>query len=128
MVLIREFETMLDGFKREGNHRGISPRHGGPAHLFIGAVLYRTLEAADELAAKHELAAGVMDVRVLNPLHYKKIVASVKHTGKAILASDACERGSFLHTITSNINQMTLNYLDGLIYVASARNWITQPA
>ena len=36
MVYIREFETMLDLFKREGKYRGISYTHRGPAHLSIG--------------------------------------------------------------------------------------------
>jgi len=36
MVLIREFETMLDLIKREGSYRGISYNHRGPAHLSAG--------------------------------------------------------------------------------------------
>ena len=36
MVLVREFELMLDGIKKEGNYRGISYNHLGPAHLSIG--------------------------------------------------------------------------------------------
>ncbi|MGI6433508.1 MAG: alpha-ketoacid dehydrogenase subunit alpha/beta [Sphaerochaetaceae bacterium] len=36
MLLIREFETMLDLIKREGSYQGISYNHMGPAHLSIG--------------------------------------------------------------------------------------------
>ncbi|GIV75898.1 MAG: MFS transporter [Litorilinea sp.] len=36
MVFIREFETMLDRIKREGNYHGIEYNHRGPAHLSIG--------------------------------------------------------------------------------------------
>lgn len=36
MVMIREFETMLDTIKREGSYQGIAYNHKGPAHLSIG--------------------------------------------------------------------------------------------
>ena len=36
MVLIREFETMLNSIKTEGSYQGIEYDHKGPAHLSIG--------------------------------------------------------------------------------------------
>ena len=36
MVVIREFETMLDSIKKEGVYQGISYNHKGPAHLSAG--------------------------------------------------------------------------------------------
>jgi 2-oxoisovalerate dehydrogenase E1 component len=36
MLLIREFEQMLDGFKRVGSYSGVAYSHRGPAHLSIG--------------------------------------------------------------------------------------------
>ena len=36
MVIIREFETMLDRIKKEGVYHGIEYNHKGPAHLSIG--------------------------------------------------------------------------------------------
>jgi 2-oxoisovalerate dehydrogenase E1 component len=36
MLIIREFETMLNNIKREGNYQGIEYNHKGPAHLAIG--------------------------------------------------------------------------------------------
>ena len=94
----------------------------------IGATLYRALEAAAELEAKYSLSAEVIDARFLNPLDYAPIVASVRKTGKVVLASDACERGSFLHTMASNISQSAFDALDGPVAVVGARNWITPPA
>lgn len=96
--------------------------------MTIGATLYRALEAADELAERYDLSAEVIDARFINPLNYEKIVESVKKTGKVVLASDACERGSFLHTMASNISQLAFDYLDGPVAVVGARNWITPPA
>jgi 2-oxoisovalerate dehydrogenase E1 component len=94
----------------------------------IGATLYRALEAANELAERYGLSAEVIDARFINPLNYGPIVDSVKKTGKIVLASDACERGSFLHTMASNIGQLAFDYLDGPVAVVGARNWITPPA
>jgi 2-oxoisovalerate dehydrogenase E1 component len=88
----------------------------------IGATLYRALEAAQDLEETYHLSAEVIDARFINPLNYEKIVESVKKTGKVVLASDACERGSFLHTMASNISQIAFDYLDGPVAVVGARN------
>ncbi len=96
--------------------------------ITIGATLYRALEAADILQSKHGLSAEVIDARFLNPLNYGPLVESIRKTGKALLASDASERGSFLHTMASNLTQLAFDYLDGPIAVVGARNWITPAA
>jgi len=95
--------------------------------ITVGATLYRALEAANELQ-KYGLSAEVIDARFINPLNYEKIVVSVRKTGRVVLASDACERGSFLHTMASNISQLAFDYLDGPVAVVGSRNWITPPA
>jgi 2-oxoisovalerate dehydrogenase E1 component len=94
----------------------------------VGATLYRALEAAAILEEKYNLSAEVIDARFINPLNYGPIVESVKKTGRVLLASDACERGSFLHTMASNISQLAFDYLDAPAVVVGARNWITPPA
>jgi 2-oxoisovalerate dehydrogenase E1 component len=96
--------------------------------ITIGATLYRALQAADQLQQKYNLSAEVIDARFLNPLNYDLIVESVRKTGKVLLASDACERGSFLHTMASNVSQLAFDYLDAPVAVVGARNWITPPA
>ncbi len=96
--------------------------------ITIGATLYRALEAAERLQAEHGLSAEVIDARFLNPLNYAPLVASARKTGMVLLASDATERGSFLHTMASNISQLAFDYLDGPVAVLGARNWITPPA
>ncbi|MBE7549971.1 MAG: dehydrogenase [Anaerolineales bacterium] len=94
----------------------------------IGSTLYRALDAAKELEERYHLSAEVIDARFINPLNYEKIIESVKKTGKVVLASDASERGSFLHTMASNISQLAFDYLDGPVAVVGARNWITPAA
>lgn len=95
--------------------------------ISLGPALYRALEAARQLQ-EYGLEAEVIDLRFLNPLDYTPLVESVRKTGRAILVSEACERGSFLHTVASNLSQLAFDYLDGPIVVLGARNWITPPA
>jgi 2-oxoisovalerate dehydrogenase E1 component len=56
------------------------------------------------------------------------IVESVKKTGKLLLASDAAERGSFLHTVASNVQTLAFDHLDAPVAVVGSRNWITPAA
>jgi len=92
--------------------------------ITIGATLYRAIEAANDLQEKFGISTEVIDTRFLNPLNYAPILESVKKTGKVIVASDACERASFAHTIAANITQLAFDHLDGPVAVVGARNWI----
>ena len=96
--------------------------------ITIGATLYEALEAAQILEEKYLVSAEVIDLRFINPLRYQALVDSVVKTGKVLLTSDACERGSFLHTVASNLSQLAFDYLDGPIAVLGSRNWITPAA
>ena len=71
--------------------------------LTIGATLYRALQAADELKEKYGLEAEVIDARSLVPFNYEKVIASVKKTGRIIIAGDASARGSYLNDLAANI-------------------------
>ena len=93
--------------------------------LTVGATLYRALEAAKELEAKYGVSCEVIDARSLVPFNYGPVLASVRKTRKIVLASDACERGSFLHTMASQITRMAFDDLDAPPVVVGARNWIT---
>ncbi len=93
--------------------------------LSVGATLYRAIEAARELEEKHGLSTEVIDARTLVPFDYTRVIESVKKTRKILLTSDACERGSFLHTMASRISQLAFDELDAPPVVVGARNWIT---
>jgi 2-oxoisovalerate dehydrogenase E1 component len=91
----------------------------------IGATLYRALEAAETLEGSYGMSAEVIDARFINPLNVETIVESVKKTGRLVLASDAVERGSFLHTIAGTVSRVAFDYLDAPPVVVGSRNWIT---
>ena len=93
--------------------------------LTIGATLYRALQAADELKEKYGLEAEVIDARSLVPFNYEKVIASVKKTGRIIIAGDASARGSYLNDLAANIADLCFDYLDAAPVVLGSRNWIT---
>lgn len=95
--------------------------------LTIGATLYKAVKAADILKEKHGLSAEVINLHSLVPLNYEPLLESVKKTGKVLLASDACTRGSFLNDIARNISELCFDYLDAPPAVVGAQNWITPP-
>lgn len=95
--------------------------------LTIGATLYRALEAADTLQAEYGLSCEVIDARSLVPFNYEPVLESVAKTGRILLVSDACERGSFLQTMAAKIAQFAFDHLDAPPVVVGARNWITPP-
>ena len=94
----------------------------------LGATLYRALQAAEALQRDYGVSAEVIDARFVNPLDYGPILDSARKTGAVLLASDACERGSFLHTMASRIGRAAFDDLDAPVIVVGARNWITPPA
>jgi 2-oxoisovalerate dehydrogenase E1 component len=94
----------------------------------IGATLYRAVEACDDLAKRYGVSAELFDARFINPLDYQPIIESVRKTGKLLLASDACERGSFLHTMATTVTAEAFDSLDAPVAVLGARNWITPAA
>ncbi len=65
------------------------------AILTIGATLYRAMDGARELEEKYGISCEIIDARSIVPFNYGNVIKSVKKTRKILLASDACERGSF---------------------------------
>jgi 2-oxoisovalerate dehydrogenase E1 component len=94
----------------------------------VGATLYKAMETAKTLQADYGLEAEVVDLRFLAPLDYDVLVESVRKTGRLLLASDAAERGSFLHTVASNVQTLAFDSLDAPVAVVGSRNWITPAA
>ena len=91
----------------------------------LGATLYRALKAADILQEKYGMSAEVIDLRFVAPLNYDTVLASVKKTGRLVLASDAVTRGNFLQTVASDIQNLAFDSLDAPVVVVGARNHIT---
>ncbi len=93
--------------------------------LTIGAALYRAVEAASVLEEKYGLSAEIIDARSIVPFNYEKVIDSVKKTGRILLASDACDRGSHLKDMAQAISELAFDYLDAPPVVVGSKNWIT---
>ena len=93
--------------------------------LTIGATLYRALEAARTLSEKWGMEAEVIDARSLVPFNYEPVLASLRKTGRIVIAGDASSRGSFLGDLARNITELGFDLLDAPPVVVGSRNWIT---
>ena len=96
--------------------------------ITLGPALYTAIHAADELLSRFRMSAEVIDLRSANPLNYEPLADSVRKTGKVLLACDAVERGSVMHTVAANLTQICFDDLDAPPVVIGARNWITPGA
>ena len=93
--------------------------------LTIGPTLYRALDAAKRFQAEFGIECEVIDARSIVPFNFEPVIESVKKTGRIIIASDACQRGSIINDFAENVSQMAFDYLDAPPVVLGARNWIT---
>jgi 2-oxoisovalerate dehydrogenase E1 component len=93
--------------------------------LTVGSTLYVAMKAAEILQSTYGISAEVIDARSLVPFNYDLVLESVKKTGRIVLASDACARGSYLRDIASNITELAFDDLDAPPVVVGSRNWIT---
>ncbi len=96
--------------------------------MTYGATLYRAMEAAQRFENEFGISVEVIDGQTLVPFNYDLLLDSVKKTGKVILASDACERGSYMHTIAGQLSQIAFDELDAPVAVIGAQNWVVPPA
>ncbi|MCL1923164.1 MAG: thiamine pyrophosphate-dependent enzyme [Propionibacteriaceae bacterium] len=90
----------------------------------LGPSLYTAMQAAATLHNTYQLGAEVIDLRFAVPLKYDKLLESVKKTGRLILVSEAVERGSFLHTIATQVTNHVFDDLDAPVVVLGARNHV----
>ncbi|HWU41608.1 MAG TPA: transketolase C-terminal domain-containing protein, partial [Candidatus Acidoferrum sp.] len=96
--------------------------------LSLGSTLYRAVEAAERLQTEFEVSAEIVDARSLVPFDYSPVIESVRKTGRILVTSDACERGSFSQALAANVQALAFDALDAPVIVVGARNWITPAA
>jgi len=77
-----------------------------------GLLAHRMLEAADVLSAEHGIRAELVDLRSLIPLDMETVLASVRKTGRCLVACQACRTGSFTAEVAARIQEEAFDYLD----------------
>ncbi len=90
-----------------------------------GAMVHTCLKAADELA-KENVSCEVLDLRTLTPLDLDAILASVEKTGRALIAHEAPNTGSWAAEISSLIHERAFEKLRGPVQRVGAWD-IRQP-
>ena len=72
-----------------------------------GAMVYETLQAADELA-EQGIAAEVIDVATLKPIDFDTILASVARTGRCVVVTEAPRHCSIASEIAATLAEYGL--------------------
>jgi 2-oxoisovalerate dehydrogenase E1 component len=104
-------------------------REGTDATLVAwGPAVLDALAAAETLQADHGLSAEVIDLRSLVPLDMETVLASVRKTGRCVVASQAVLIGSFVNEIVARIQLEAFDYLDGPVGRVGAANGISPQA
>jgi pyruvate dehydrogenase E1 component beta subunit len=80
--------------------------------ITYGGTLFKTLEAADELA-RDGIDAEVLDLRTLRPLDTAAIIDTVAHTHRAVIIDEAWKTGSISAEIMARIMENAFYELDG---------------
>jgi len=79
--------------------------------ITYGGSLFKTLEAAEELA-KENIDAEVIDLRSLRPLDMETIIASVRKTHRALIVDEGWKSGSLAAEIGMRLAEKAFYELD----------------
>ena len=73
---------------------------------------HRMIEAGEVLAEEHDVDAELIDLRTLIPTDMETVLASVRKTGRCVVACQAVKTGSFTAEIAARIQRQAFDYLD----------------
>jgi pyruvate/2-oxoglutarate/acetoin dehydrogenase E1 component len=93
-----------------------------------GPAVVDLLAAAETLQAEHGVAAEVIDLRSLVPLDMETVLASVRRTGRCVVASQAVLVGSYVNEIVARIQLEAFDFLDAPVGRIGAANGISPQA
>jgi len=82
--------------------------------ITYGAMVYKALEAAEELA-KSGIEVDVLDLRTILPLDEEAILTTAKKTSKVIVLHEATKTGGPGGEVVARIAEKAFEYLDGPI-------------
>lgn len=87
-----------------------------------GATVWKSLEAADQLAQQDGLSVEVLDLRTLLPLDDAAIMQSVRKTSKVLIVHEDTRTGGIAGEIAARINEQAFEWLDGPIMRVTAHD------
>ena len=90
--------------------------------ITYGATVWKSLEAAAELAQTDGISAEVLDLRTLLPLDDAAIMATVRKTNKVLIVHEDTRTGGLAGEITARINEQAFEWLDGPVMRVTAHD------
>jgi 2-oxoisovalerate dehydrogenase E1 component len=87
-----------------------------------GMLVHRSLEAARKLEERLGASIEVIDIRTLNPLDKEMILASVRKTGKVIIAHEDTLTGGFGAELAAIIAAEAFDRLDAPVVRVAAKD------
>ena len=84
------------------------------------AMVWKSLEAAEQLEREDGLTVEVLDLRTLLPMDDEAILATVKKTNKVMIAHEDTRTGGVAGEITARINERAFEWLDGPVLRVTA--------
>jgi len=84
------------------------------------AMVWKSLEAAEQLEKEDGLRVEVLDLRTLLPMDDEAILATVKKTSKVMIVHEDTRTGGVAGEITARINEQAFEWLDGPVLRVTA--------
>lgn len=90
--------------------------------ITYAATVWKSLEAAEQLAREDGLSVEVLDLRSLLPMDDEAIVASVKKTNRVLIVHEDTVTGGIAGEITARINELAFEWLDAPVRRVAAHD------
>jgi 2-oxoisovalerate dehydrogenase E1 component beta subunit len=84
------------------------------------AMVWKALEAADQLEKEDGVKVEVLDLRTLLPMDDEAVLATVKKTNKVMIVHEDTRTGGVAGEITARINEHAFEWLDGPVLRVTA--------
>lgn len=85
-----------------------------------GAMVHRTLEAADRLADADGISLEVVDLRTLLPMDDEAVAHSVRRTGRILVVHEDTRTGGIAGEVAMRVNELAFEWLDAPILRVTA--------
>ncbi|MDD5622729.1 MAG: alpha-ketoacid dehydrogenase subunit beta [Actinomycetota bacterium] len=89
--------------------------------LAYANMVLKSLEAAEEME-REGVDCEIIDPRTLVPLDIDAIIDSVKKTGRLLIVSEACRRGSVASDISARVTEKAFEYLKAPVKIVAGLN------
>lgn len=88
--------------------------------ITYAAMVWKALEAAEQLAAEDGVSVEVIDLRTLLPMDDEAIAATVRKTNRVLIAQEDTRTGGIAGEITARINETVFEWLDAPVLRVTA--------